>query len=97
MYFSQLLFLFNYVSITFQVMRPQHGVEFSIKELNATSWNVGETPNVSILVMTRFFDLAFTCFCSCHVQFCDPGETKTSVVSYVLSLYSYVSLVHVLG
>jgi hypothetical protein len=25
-------------------------VEFSMKELNATSWNVGETPQVSILV-----------------------------------------------
>jgi protein deglycase len=35
---------------SFQVMRPQHGVEFAMKELNATSWNVGETPQVSIFV-----------------------------------------------
>ncbi|KAI5007416.1 hypothetical protein ZWY2020_050861 [Hordeum vulgare] len=26
------------------VMRPQHGVEFSVKELNSISWNVGENP-----------------------------------------------------
>jgi 4-methyl-5(b-hydroxyethyl)-thiazole monophosphate biosynthesis len=30
------------------VMRPQHGVEFSMKELNATSWNVGETPQILV-------------------------------------------------
>ncbi|CAL5053149.1 unnamed protein product [Urochloa decumbens] len=30
------------------VMRPQHGVEFSMKELNSTSWNVGETPNILV-------------------------------------------------
>lgn len=36
------------MNITFQVMRPQHGVEFSMKELNSTSWNVDETPKVSI-------------------------------------------------
>ncbi|KAE8782232.1 protein DJ-1B-like [Hordeum vulgare] len=26
------------------VMRPQHGVEFSVKELNSISWNVEENP-----------------------------------------------------
>jgi len=30
------------------VMRPQHGVEFSMKELNSTSWSVGETPNILV-------------------------------------------------
>ncbi|CAL5038819.1 unnamed protein product [Urochloa decumbens] len=30
------------------VMRPQHGLEFSMKELNSTSWNVGETPNILV-------------------------------------------------
>jgi 4-methyl-5(b-hydroxyethyl)-thiazole monophosphate biosynthesis len=30
------------------IMRPQHGVEFSMKELNATSWNVGETPQILV-------------------------------------------------
>ena len=35
-------------------MRPQHGVEFSMKELNSTSWNVGETPNVSIVSVGLF-------------------------------------------
>ncbi|KAF2927066.1 protein DJ-1 homolog A [Oryza sativa Japonica Group] len=30
------------------VMRPQHGVEFSLKELNSTSWNVGETPQILV-------------------------------------------------
>ncbi|KAG2612007.1 protein DJ-1 homolog A-like isoform X1 [Panicum virgatum] len=33
------------------VMHPQHGVEFSTKELNSTSWNVGETPSVSIILV----------------------------------------------
>ncbi|KAF7109513.1 hypothetical protein CFC21_109757 [Triticum aestivum] len=30
------------------VMRPQHGAEFSMKELNSTSWNVGENPQILV-------------------------------------------------
>uniref|UniRef100_A0A0D9WQW1 DJ-1/PfpI domain-containing protein n=1 Tax=Leersia perrieri TaxID=77586 RepID=A0A0D9WQW1_9ORYZ len=30
------------------VMRPQHGVEFSIKEFNSTSWNVGEAHQILV-------------------------------------------------
>jgi len=29
-------------------------VEFSMKELNSTSWSVGETPNVSIVSVGLF-------------------------------------------
>ena len=46
-------------------MRPQHGAEFSMKELNSTSWNAGENPQVCIvhyenLIIPHSFDL-FLC------------------------------------
>uniref|UniRef100_A0A0E0AAG4 DJ-1/PfpI domain-containing protein n=1 Tax=Oryza glumipatula TaxID=40148 RepID=A0A0E0AAG4_9ORYZ len=43
-----LMLAFNLVLTSFKVMRPQHGVEFSLKELNSTSWNVGETPQILV-------------------------------------------------
>lgn len=61
--FDNCSLLFNQVNTSFQVMRTQHGVEFSMKELNSTSWKVGETPNVSILSDYPFLWFCFLLLC----------------------------------
>jgi hypothetical protein len=71
-YFPQLMLAFNLVLTSFKVMRPQHGVEFSLKELNSTSWNVGETPQVFKVQYGNYLlhvALIFFCFMAMYTLY----------------------------